>query len=249
MAIDDYIDKRCFVPAKPGSRLSAAQAELYNEQGWILLEDHVPRETLTDLRARIDALLVKNHRSCKDVDKRDPALAEFCASPYIQGTIDAINGRSRLLQSFAFCKLPGEARTKPWHQDGVYWEMNDSRVTCAFVALTESTLESGCIHGIPGSHLLGRLHHRPQADEFGLENLVCDISAFREPVTIEARPGDMLVMHTLTIHASFANRSPGPRINLGFHFQHEGTEARFLAPYRKKTPQPQRETTMAEQER
>ncbi len=159
MAIDDYIDKRCFVPARSGPCLTSAQAEEYNENGWLLLRGHVPRQTIDDLRPRVVA---------------------------------------------------------------------------AFVALTPSTLENGCIYCIPGTHKLGRIYHTPHEDEFGLQNLVCDISSFRGPVALELEPGDVAFVPTLTVHASFENRCEARRINLGFHRQHEQTNAKCLAPYRKK---------------
>jgi len=234
MAIDDFIDKRHFEPVEPAGWLSPDQAAAYNRDGFLILRDHVPADWLARLKGPVERLVETGHRSQKDIDQKDAEIAAFVASDPVTGTIELFNGPSALLQAFCFVKLPHEQRTKPYHQDGVYWQTSDSRVACVFVALTEATPDNGCIYFLPGSHRLGRLYHWVQHDEFGLENLECDIAPLPRPVPMVLKPGDAVVAHTLTVHGSFGNATDRPRISLGFHFRGQATTLELLSPYRRK---------------
>lgn len=233
MAIDDFIEPQGFVPARPGPGLDAATAESFNRDGFVILRGHVPAADLDAIRADVESLVSRSHRSQKDINSKSEAVDRLMRSDVVQGTIERFNGPSELLQSFAFTKLPNEVRTKHWHQDGVYWGLSDSRVCCLFVPMTATNEDNGCIWFVPGTHRLGRIHHWVATDEYGLENLECDMSSFREPVPMILEPGDAVVAHTYTVHGSFHNRTDEPRISLGFHFRNRDTELRLPVPYRK----------------
>lgn len=233
MAIDDFIEPQGFVPAEAGAGLDAETAAAFNRDGYVILRGHVAADRLSQIRADVDRLVSQSHRSQKDIHTKSPALDAFMRSETVQGTIEKFNGPSELLQSFAFTKLPNEVRTKHWHQDGVYWGLSDSRVCCLFVPMTATNEDNGCIWFVPGTHKLGRIHHWVATDEFGLENLECEMSGFREPVPMILEPGDAVVAHTYTVHGSFHNRTDQPRVSLGFHFRNRGTRLRLPEPYRK----------------
>jgi ectoine hydroxylase-related dioxygenase (phytanoyl-CoA dioxygenase family) len=46
------------------------------------------------------------------------------------------------------------------------------------------------------------------------------VSAFREPQVVTLEPGDVMLIHSFTLHCSPANPSSEPRINFGLHFHH-----------------------------
>lgn len=233
MAINDFIEAQQFVPAEAGDLLTVEQAEQYNRDGYVILKDWIPQAQLARVRPDVEQLVAENHRRQKDINTKSAAVDEMMRSDRIQGLIEAANGPSELLQSFAFTKLPHEVRTKHWHQDGVYWGLSDSRVCCVFVPMTATNEDNGCIWMVPGTHKLGRMFHDVATDEFGLENLRCEMSAFREPVPMVLEAGDAVLAHTYTVHASFHNRTDEPRISLGFHFRNVATELQLPAPYRR----------------
>ncbi len=233
MAIDDFIEPQAFRPTVAGPGLEPETAEFFNANGYAILRGHVPADTLAGIRGDVEQLVAQNHRSQKDIHLKSDRIGAALESDLIRGTVERFNGTSELLQSFAFTKLPNEVRTKHWHQDGVYWGLSDSRVCCLFVPMTATTEENGCIWFVPGTHKLGRMYHWVATDEFGLQNLECEMSAFREPVPMLLRPGDAVIAHTYTVHGSFHNRTDEPRISLGFHFRHQDTELQLPIPYRK----------------
>lgn len=233
MAINDFIEEQQFVPVTASELLTADQAERFNRDGFVILKNWLAADRLAGVRPDIERLVAENHRRQKDIHTKSAAVDSLMQSDRIKGVIEAANGPSELLQSFAFTKLPHEVRTKHWHQDGVYWGLSDSRVCCMFVPMTATNEDNGCIWMVPGTHLLGRMFHDIATDEFGLENLRCEMSAFRDPVPLVLDAGDAVLAHTYTVHASFHNRTDEPRISLGFHFRNVGTELQLPAPYRR----------------
>src|SRR2546427_750177 len=51
-----------------------------------------------------------------------------------------------------FPKQPRDAAYISWHQDGTYWGLDTTQVTTAWIALTDSTIENGCMRVLAGSH-------------------------------------------------------------------------------------------------
>ena len=233
MAIDDFIEPQGFVEAPADGPLGPDIATHYNAQGYAILRGWLSADDLDAIRPDVERLVAESHRRQKDIHLKSMQVGRLMKSDRVRGALEAVNGPSTLLQSFAFTKLPHEVRTKHWHQDGVYWGLSDSRVCCMFIPMTETTVDNGCIWFVPGTHRLGRMHHHVATDEFGLENLECDIAAFRDPVPMLLQPGDAVIAHTYMVHASFHNRTDRPRISLGFHFRNLGTELHLPAPYRR----------------
>lgn len=102
-----------------------------------------------------------------------------------------------------------------WHQDLAYWPVTpDTRTASFWLALDRSTVENGCLHFVPGSHLEPELRaHRPaRGDRDESHTLCAELDAARDelrPVPI-AR-GDVTVHHERTLHGSPGNTSPGWR--------------------------------------
>lgn len=91
-----------------------------------------------------------------------------------------------------------------WHQDrGVGHEESDNTdIVTVWVAITDATVENGCLQVIPGPHT-AMLPHCPKlqtaiADEFLDENKA-------QPLPVRA--GGIVLIHPLTPHSSLPNRS------------------------------------------
>ena len=55
-----------------------------------------------------------------------------------------------------------------WHQDATYWGLSAPDVVTAWVAFTPSTVESGCMRVVPGTHT----RQVPHKDTFAENNLL-----------------------------------------------------------------------------
>ena len=130
------------------------------------------------------------------------------------------------LSQFIF-KNPG-AWGQPWHQDSHYFLFgphNGGRpIVGLWLAVTEATLENGCLHVIPGSHREPVHEHvddrRPGAN-YGYREIVdFDFSA-SIPVTMN--PGDLLVFDSHLMHRSTDNVSSDIRAAMVYHCARTGT--------------------------
>jgi hypothetical protein len=108
-------------------------------------------------------------------------------------------------------KPANAGRDTPWHQDEVYWEFPTERchsVSC-WMPLDDVTVESGCMHFLPGSHTRDVLRYRQPP---GVEPLVLD-----EPVDLSGAvacpipAGGATFHHCRTLHYTPPNTSTSPR--------------------------------------
>jgi phytanoyl-CoA hydroxylase len=108
-----------------------------------------------------------------------------------------------------------------WHQDqGVMREEADaSDIITVWIAITDATVENGCLQVIPYSHRQGITTHCPT----GLAMNIPDALLGGQPTPIELRAGSALVMHRLTKHASLPNVSDGIRWSFDLRYQPIGT--------------------------
>lgn len=121
-----------------------------------------------------------------------------------------------------------------WHQDEavIHEGARGADILTVWVAVTESTVENGCLRCVPGSHLAADDANRP---DFGLRThcpgreFVGDIyipdaaiapSARRN---LEVSPGDAIVLHRRTVHGAGANGSDGIRWSFDLRYQAAGT--------------------------
>lgn len=90
-----------------------------------------------------------------------------------------------------------------WHQDrAVALEEADcTRMVTVWIAVTDATVENGCLQVIPGSHRDGMKLHCPNPQARIPDDLMCGLSAMPLPV----KAGSLILLHPLTIHSSLAN--------------------------------------------
>ena len=155
----------------------------------------------------------------------DSVFAEFAhsaavvdlVSPLIAPDIDVF------LSQFIF-KTAG-AWGQPWHQDSLYFPFEPARpVVGVWLAVTEATLQNGCLHVLPGSHTEPVHRHvpdrRPGANYGYFEIIDHDMSE-SEPVLMA--PGDLLVFDSHLMHRSTDNVSEGMRCAMVYHYASAGT--------------------------
>ena len=122
--------------------------------------------------------------------------------------------------SVLFIKEPQDEGFVSWHQDCRYMGLEPhSSAVSAWIALTASNAENGCMSMIPGSHKHGVAEH---ADTFGKDNILTrgqTIEGVDESraVDLVLEPGQMSFHHMRTVHGSKPNRSKDRRI--GFTIQ------------------------------
>jgi chlorinating enzyme len=155
---------------------------------------------------------------------RDPIFRAFAERPDLLDRVEAILGPELdcFLSQFIF-KHPG-AMGQPWHQDSHYFPFDRAPQLGVWLAVTEATLENGCLHVLPGSQREPIHSHvpdrRPEANYGYVEIVDHDMSA-SVPVLME--PGDLLLFHSFLMHRSTDNKSAGIRAAMVYHYAQAGT--------------------------
>ncbi|MGH9206137.1 MAG: phytanoyl-CoA dioxygenase family protein [Acidimicrobiales bacterium] len=136
------------------------------------------------------------------------------------------------LSQFIF-KNPG-AWGQPWHQDSFYFPFDPDGgrpIAGVWLAVTEATLENGCLHIVPGSHHEPIHAHvpdrRPNAN-LGYVEIVDHDMSHNQAVLM--RPGDLLVFDSHLMHRSTDNVSQELRAAMVFHFCRTGVTQRIPNP-------------------
>jgi hypothetical protein len=163
---------------------------------------------------------------------RDPVFLEFATRPDVVARVRELLGTddvSCFLSQFIF-KNPG-AWGQPWHQDSYYFPFSPARpVVGVWLAVTEATLENGCLHVLPGSHREPVHEHVPDRRPdalYGYVEIVDHVMDASEPVLMD--PGDLLLFDSHLMHRSTDNRADGLRAAMVFHYAATGTVDRTEA--------------------
>jgi ectoine hydroxylase-related dioxygenase (phytanoyl-CoA dioxygenase family) len=156
---------------------------------------------------------------------RDPVFADFAHSAGVVERVSELIAPDIdvFLSQFIF-KTPG-AWGQPWHQDSFYFPFEPARpVVGVWLAVTQATLQNGCLHVLPRSQTEPVHKHvpdrRPGANYGYFEIVDFDMST-SEPVLMS--PGDLLVFDSHLMHCSTDNESDGIRAAMVYHYATAGT--------------------------
>jgi ectoine hydroxylase-related dioxygenase (phytanoyl-CoA dioxygenase family) len=153
-----------------------------------------------------------------------PWVYQMVSHPRVLDAVEGAIGPNLLVWgSDWFVKFPGDAAFISWHQDGAYWGLRPPKVTTAWIALSPSTPESGCMQVMPGTQNM----QLPQRETYALDNALSrgqeislDVDESKA-VALRLAPGEMSLHHIGIAHGSKANRANYARI---------GIAVRYIAP-------------------
>jgi phytanoyl-CoA hydroxylase len=153
----------------------------------------------------------------------------------------------KLMNMQYFNKFPGVNVGTPVHQDGFYFSIKPQEAVTMWLSLDHADEKNGAVQYVPKSHKKGLRKHT-KSSVLGFSQKISD---WKEEdsgslVQMEAAPGDILVHHSLTIHAARANRSDKSRRSIGFIFYGADTEhdAEAHSKYQKQLAQALKEEGM-----
>jgi hypothetical protein len=150
-------------------------------------------------------------------------------APVTTAASQLLGGAVRMWHDQLFCKPPKHGGVVAWHQDFSYWTRTRpmNHLTC-WIALDDTTTESGCLRYIPGSHRWDLLPITGLAGDMDAirETLTEEqMAAFEQPALVEVKAGEASFHHPLTVHGSEANRSDRPRRAVVLNFVLNGVQS------------------------
>lgn len=153
------------------------------------------------------------------------AARAFGEDPRIGRIVSALLDDSAVdvFQSQYIFKNPG-AWGQPWHQDSYYFQFDRQPQVGVWLALTDATLDNGCLAVLDGSHHEPLQRHdpdpRPGANYGYLEIFDHDFTGAK-PVLMQR--GDLLVFHSFLMHRSYDNQANTARMAMVYHYGRAGT--------------------------
>ena len=198
----------------------AVTHEAYQTQGFLSPIRVISEERAGELAGKIAGIYEQYGTEARNLLNSNahiifPELFDLVCDPAILDHVEKILGSDLLCWSSSFfSKPPNDRAFVSWHQDLTYWGLEPEVIVTAWIAITPSTRESGCMRVIPGSHIQGQQGH---SDTYATENLlsrgqVLDVKVDEDcAVDILLQPGEMSLHHVLMVHGSEINQTQAPR--------------------------------------
>ena len=198
MTFDSYDELGCVGPI---SVLATNEAEA--------LLDHLDAVTESDVAAIKHPWYYKSYLlfTWMDALVRDARIVDH---------VERIVGPDILVMSAdIWRKVAAETRHISWHQDAGYWYLEPRDIVTAWVALTPSTTENGCMRFALGTHRLDLVDHE---NTYAPDNMLSHGQTVKLEIDDWAtlddvmEPGQMSLHHALLAHGSGPNRTDKARV-------------------------------------
>ncbi len=216
--------------------LTDQQIDFYAKDGYLTSIQVIDIERVSYLKSRYESFKRKYGKEADPILRSKPHLVfpdlyDLAIDPCITNPVSSILGPNLLVWGTSFFSKNGsDPSFVSWHQDANYWGLEPHHVLTAWIALTPSKRENGCMRLVPGSHSIGSLVHR---DTFNKNNLLTrgqEITVTvdeSQVVDIELEPGEMSLHHVGLVHGSDPNTSPKDRI--GFAIRYIATNVKQIS--------------------
>lgn len=151
-----------------------------------------------------------------------PWVDRLVRHPRVLDAVEAVIGPDILVfWSTFFIKEPNSPSFTSWHQDATYFGLDPYEHVTAWIALTNASMEAGCLEVLPERGVPKQLQHfaaRHPDSINGAGQTIVESLEDSGAVAMPLRPGEMSLHHTLCPHRSGPNRSTHRRIGLGVSY-------------------------------
>ena len=204
--------------------LTEQQVKQYNKEGYVAPIDALTKEQALSARKEIEIIEKKmpneiNKSGRYNVHLISPKLDEIVHNSKILDAVEKIIGKDILVCSTTlFIKDSNQKGFVSYHQDAKYIGLEPHNWVSAWVAITDSNEENGCMKMWPGSHLEVKDH----VQNFDEGNLLTRGQTVKgvpenEIKPVELKAGQVSLHHPRIVHGSGINKSSDRRI--GFVIQ------------------------------
>lgn len=218
-----------------GKNLTDLQVSQFQETGFlpafpVLSADHALhlRANLESFEAENDGVLTgslrfKNHLLFK-------WLSDLIRSPRILDVVEDIIGPDIMVWSTDWwIKEANSPQFVSWHQDSQYWGLDTNKLVTVWVALSPSTIESGCMRVLPGSHLGPDLAHEETYHNDNMLTRGQSIDDINEDkaVNLVVDTGQAVLFAFRIAHASYPNKTDDRRVGLAIRYIPPDTQQQY----------------------
>ena len=223
------IDAIAFYPSAPerAQTLAGSDVDHFNEHGFVRPLDVLTGAEVEDARGYFESLLarvraLKDGRNAYTLDgyhNRCRGIWEMARHPLILDYVEDLLGPDFVCwSSHYFCKLPGDPKRVPWHQDATYWPVRPTKTVTVWLAIDDVDEGNAPMQFLPGSHRLGEVKWEPAKGDTVLHQEVQGVDRFGAPVHNTLRAGQVSIHTSTLLHGSDANTSTRRRCGLALRY-------------------------------
>ena len=208
-------------------RLTEAQIAEYKAQGFTCPVSVLTPAEVSEARTAIEAFEARSGRTLDYPEKSKSYLLfdwadRLIRHPAVLDAVEDLIGPDILVyHSTMWIKDPGTLQYIAWHQDGAYFYLDPAEHVTAWVALSDASVEAGCMHVLPGTHRDEWHHHDDDANPNNLilrGQAIYDRFDGQAGVPMPLKAGEMSLHHTKLVHCSHPNRAKDRRMGFGISY-------------------------------
>ena len=216
-------------------KLTDLQVSQFQETGFLSAFPVLSADQALHLRANLEtfeaendgvltgSLRFKNHLLFK-------WLSDLIRSPKILDAVEDIIGHNIMVWSTDWwIKEANSPQFVSWHQDSQYWGLDTAKLVTVWVALSPSTIESGCMRVLPGSHLGPDLAHEETYHNDNMLTRGQSIDDINEDkaVNLVVDTGQAILFAFRIAHASYPNKTHDRRVGLAIRYIPPDTQQQY----------------------
>lgn len=207
--------------------LTDAQVAAYDNDGYVFPIDVLTADEVRNWRAELQAWEATQGKPIDFPEKSKSYLLfnwadQLVHHPRVLDAVQDVIGPDILVyHSTLFLKEAHTPAYVRWHQDSTYFYLEPHEHVTAWVALSDATVEAGCMRALPGSHRWGAFEHDDKPEPMNMIRRGQGISDRFDHETGSFMPvlaGQMSLHHTDLVHASGANNSSDRRIGFAISY-------------------------------
>ena len=207
------------------SSLSSAQIQQYKNDGYVAPLDVLSKDEALEIREEIELIEKKWPDELKGLGRNYIHLIshifdKVSHNPKILDAVESIIGKDILIcGTTLFIKNPKEKGFVSFHQDAKYIGLEPYNWVTAWIAVTDTNEENGCMRMWSGSHKYELKYHNQKFDENNLltRGQTIENVPYNETKPVILKSGQMSLHHPTIVHGSGLNKSNDRRI--GFVIQ------------------------------
>jgi len=206
--------------------LSAKQIEQYRRDGYVCPVPVMPVAEALGLRRKLEAVEAKQGGRLEAAQRSRAYLLfkwldDLIRDPRVLDPVEQLVGPDILCWSTIFwIKDAGSKSFVSWHQDNTYWGLSSRNVVTAWFAISDASVEAGCMKVMPGTHQGDTLRHEDTYDEDNMLTRGQSIRGLDEAraAYMPLKAGEMSLHNYCLAHGSGPNLSSDRRIGVSMHF-------------------------------
>jgi non-haem Fe2+, alpha-ketoglutarate-dependent halogenase len=202
------------------THLTPKQIKDYNDHGYVAPINVLTSEEANKIRKEIEKIennwpneLIGPGRNY--VHMISPIFDKLCHNSKILDAVESIIGKDILIcGTTLFIKNPNQERFVSFHQDAKYIGLEPHNWVTAWIAVTDSNEENGCMKMWSGSHKNNLKKHSEKFNEGNLltRGQTVENVPLESTKSVILRAGQMSLHHPTIVHGSGLNKSNDRRI-------------------------------------